>query len=71
MTVVILRKDLVGFQSNTCIDMMNFEKAIIAKSIVNTPFTFVPLLIAEQIKDWKKKETNLGKVGEKLKGIKE
>jgi hypothetical protein len=51
--------------------MMNFEKAIIAKSIVNTPFTFVPLLIAEQIKDWKKKESNLGKVGEKLKGIKE
>ncbi len=45
LSVVIVRKDLVGFQLETCPDMMCFDKAVTAKSIINTPYTLVPLML--------------------------
>lgn len=71
MTVVIVRKDLVGFQLDTCPDMMCFEKCVTTKSIINTPYTLVPLLFAEYVKHCQKEGKSLGKVKEGLKKIKE
>lgn len=49
LSVVIIRKDLVGFQLDTCPDMMCFDKAVTAKSIINTPYTLVPLMLDEYL----------------------
>ncbi len=60
MTVVIVRKDLLGLQLPNCPDMMCFEKSVTAKSVINTPYTFVPLLFAEYIKYCSKQNKGLG-----------
>jgi hypothetical protein len=49
LSVVIVRKDLVGFQLDTCPDMMCFDKAVTTKSIINTPYTLVPLMLHEYL----------------------
>lgn len=71
MTVVIVRKDLVGFQLDTCPDMMCFEKSVTTKSIINTPYTLVPLLFAEYLRYCQKEGKSLCKVKEGLKKIKD
>jgi phosphoserine aminotransferase len=48
-SVVIVRKDLVGFDLPTCPDMMSFQKTVTANSIINTPYTLSTLLLAEYI----------------------
>jgi phosphoserine aminotransferase len=71
MTVVIVRKDLIGFQLDTCPDMMCFEKSITTKSIINTPYTLVPLLFAEYVTYCQKENKSLENVSAHLKTIKQ
>ena len=68
-SVVIVRKDLVGFDVPTCPDMMSFQRTVKANSIINTPYTLSNLLLAEYIeycikngKTLKNIETNIAKI---------
>ncbi len=49
MSVIIIKKDLIGHQLDTCPDMMDFQQAFSKQSIVNTPFTLVPLMTFKQL----------------------
>jgi phosphoserine aminotransferase len=49
MTIVIVRDDLVKQQLPICPDLMSFEFSLRTKSIINTPFTLVPLLLAQTL----------------------
>jgi phosphoserine aminotransferase len=49
MSILIVRKDLFGKQLGTCPDMLCYERTLTANSVINTPYTLVPLLILKQL----------------------
>jgi len=70
MSIVIVRKDLVGMHMGTCPDMLCYEKTLNANSVINTPHTFVPLLIFQQLENFVDLGVTLQKTKEELKIIK-
>lgn len=71
MSIVIVREDLVGHHLQTCPDLMDYKMMSGMKSIVNTPFTFVPLLIHRHLHHLLSAGLTLQKVKQQLKIIKE
>lgn len=49
MDILIVRKDLIESHLPTCPDMMDYKRMMTAKSVINTPFTLVPLMILHQL----------------------
>lgn len=70
MSIVIVRKDLVGMQLSLCPDMLCYEKTLTTNSVINTPHTFVPLLILKQLELWVSKGQTLQWNRQELKKIK-
>lgn len=55
LTVVILRKDLLGLADEACPTMLNYEVHVQGKSMYNTPPTF-PIWVANLVCKWIKAE---------------
>lgn len=49
MSVLIVRNDLIDSHLDTCPDMMDYKMTLAIKSVINTPYTMVPLMLLYQI----------------------
>jgi phosphoserine aminotransferase len=71
MDILIVRGDLIAHHLPSCPDMMDYDKTLKAKSVINTPYTFVPLLILKHIEYLLSKGFTQASIKQKIKSIKQ